>query len=307
MALFSKPEVTILKGSSDAAEYLRKLEGLLPKTSGELKEKIEKEIQIARAGIFGEETILYKLKNSGIDMIVLHDLFIEAGEKSAQIDYYVITPKINFILECKNLFGDIEINSKGDFIRTIQYGKKRYKEGIYSPVTQNERHMAVLKEKEKEGRGRLSELFINHTFESFYQSLVVLSNPKSVVNDRYAKKEIKQQIVRADQLISVMKQMIRETKQAAVSRKKMQSMAERVLSWNLEERKDYFAKYRQLYEEFQQEEVSQEEKTVIPEAECILCPKCGGNLVKRNGRYGAFYGCSSYPKCRYTLAVKEKS
>ena len=228
MALFSKPEVTILKGSSDAAEYLTKLEGLLPKTSGGLKEKIEKEIQIARAGIFGEETILYELKNSGIDMIVLHDLFIEAGEKSAQIDYYVITPKINFILECKNLFGDIEINSKGDFIRTIQYGKKRYKEGIYSPVTQNERHMAVLKEKEKEGRGRLSELFINHTFESFYQSLVVLSNPKSVVNDRYAKKEIKQQIVRADQLISVMKQMIRER------RNRRQFQEKRCRAWQKE-------------------------------------------------------------------------
>ncbi len=30
------------------------------------------------------------------------------------------------------------------------------------------------------------------------------------------------------------------------------------------------------------------------------CPKCGGNLVLRNGKYGAFYGCSNYPKCKYT-------
>ena len=29
------------------------------------------------------------------------------------------------------------------------------------------------------------------------------------------------------------------------------------------------------------------------------CPKCGGQLVKRNGKYGTFYGCSNYPKCRY--------
>lgn len=31
-----------------------------------------------------------------------------------------------------------------------------------------------------------------------------------------------------------------------------------------------------------------------------VCPWCGSELVKRNGKYGAFMGCSSYPKCRYT-------
>lgn len=31
-----------------------------------------------------------------------------------------------------------------------------------------------------------------------------------------------------------------------------------------------------------------------------ICPRCGGNLVKRNGKYGNFYGCSNYPKCKFT-------
>lgn len=30
-----------------------------------------------------------------------------------------------------------------------------------------------------------------------------------------------------------------------------------------------------------------------------FCPKCGGTLVKRNGKYGLFIGCSNYPKCKY--------
>ncbi|WP_261133942.1 NERD domain-containing protein [Bacillus sp. Marseille-Q3570] len=30
------------------------------------------------------------------------------------------------------------------------------------------------------------------------------------------------------------------------------------------------------------------------------CPKCGGQLKERNGKYGLFKGCSNYPKCRYT-------
>lgn len=29
------------------------------------------------------------------------------------------------------------------------------------------------------------------------------------------------------------------------------------------------------------------------------CPKCGGELVKRTGKYGSFIGCSNYPKCSY--------
>jgi len=32
-----------------------------------------------------------------------------------------------------------------------------------------------------------------------------------------------------------------------------------------------------------------------------ICPKCGGKLVDRTGKYGDFIGCSNYPKCRYTL------
>lgn len=30
------------------------------------------------------------------------------------------------------------------------------------------------------------------------------------------------------------------------------------------------------------------------------CPLCGGELVRRNGRFGAFFGCSNYPRCRFT-------
>lgn len=32
----------------------------------------------------------------------------------------------------------------------------------------------------------------------------------------------------------------------------------------------------------------------------MLCPRCGGELVHRKGKYGEFYGCSGFPACRYT-------
>lgn len=30
------------------------------------------------------------------------------------------------------------------------------------------------------------------------------------------------------------------------------------------------------------------------------CPKCGKDLVLRNGRYGQFWGCTGFPECKYS-------
>ncbi|MBW2999598.1 topoisomerase DNA-binding C4 zinc finger domain-containing protein, partial [Candidatus Woesearchaeota archaeon] len=35
------------------------------------------------------------------------------------------------------------------------------------------------------------------------------------------------------------------------------------------------------------------------------CPKCSKPLVLRKSIYGSFYGCSGYPKCRYTEKIEE--
>lgn len=39
----------------------------------------------------------------------------------------------------------------------------------------------------------------------------------------------------------------------------------------------------------------------------IGCPKCGSFLEIRNGRYGLYYGCSAYPKCRYTQSLETRA
>lgn len=46
--------------------------------------------------------------------------------------------------------------------------------------------------------------------------------------------------------------------------------------------------------------VSQEEKQQHIEDLQTKCPYCGKPLVLRNGKYGQFWGCSAYPKCRFT-------
>lgn len=40
-----------------------------------------------------------------------------------------------------------------------------------------------------------------------------------------------------------------------------------------------------------------------PATEVKICPRCGGFLKKRNGRYGVFWGCTGYPECKYTQNI----
>ncbi|GAE04304.1 restriction endonuclease [Paenibacillus sp. JCM 10914] len=42
---------------------------------------------------------------------------------------------------------------------------------------------------------------------------------------------------------------------------------------------------------------AEESATAVEKREC---PRCGHTLLLRNGPSGSFYGCSSFPKCRYT-------
>ena len=39
----------------------------------------------------------------------------------------------------------------------------------------------------------------------------------------------------------------------------------------------------------------------------MTCPKCdNGLMIERKGKYGAFLGCSNYPKCKHTMKIKSK-
>ena len=45
-----------------------------------------------------------------------------------------------------------------------------------------------------------------------------------------------------------------------------------------------------------EEEKEKPEPTVVEDRKC---PKCGSDLHIKQGRYGKFIGCSSYPKCKH--------
>ena len=36
------------------------------------------------------------------------------------------------------------------------------------------------------------------------------------------------------------------------------------------------------------------------------CSRCDGSLIKRRGQFSMFYGCSNYPKCRFTKKINKR-
>jgi len=48
------------------------------------------------------------------------------------------------------------------------------------------------------------------------------------------------------------------------------------------------------------------EKIAVEKTE-LKCPECGRDLVIRMSRYGKFYACSGFPKCKYTASLEKPS
>ncbi len=59
--------------------------------------------------------------------------------------------------------------------------------------------------------------------------------------------------------------------------------------------KDFYYPFMDKIEDGKKNIVSQK----VHEKTGQSCPKCGGELVKKNSRYGEFIACNNYPKCKY--------
>lgn len=252
MALFNKLDKPIfLKEESELKHYILKLKELYSKAEGHLKDKLEREIKIASLGEIGENNIAFELKNSNIPMYVLHDVNLEIDGLSAQIDYIVVTRKVTYIIECKNLVGNIEIDSQGNFIRTYNFNGRFIKEGIYSPITQNERHLEVIKRLRKASKSNIvTKMLFEKFFDENYKSIVVLANPKTFLNYKYAKKEVKDKVIRADQLVNFIKKTNEKSTLASLDDNNLKKIAERILSYHKADKMSYLKKYQGFLEEY---------------------------------------------------------
>lgn len=245
MGLFSKmKEPIFLKETSNAEYQIQKLMEIEPLLDEQGKSIIRQDIRYLEYGLDGEKNIAFELKNSHMPMYILHDIYLEYNGLSAQIDYLVFTRKICFVIECKNLYGNIEIDNSGNFIRTIEFGGKRKREGIYSPITQNQRHLELMKNIEFENQGNfITKLMVDKHFEDCNKSVIVLANPKTILDCKFAPKEIKRKVVRSDGLVKYIKDICAESKEKEKSDAGMLEWAQSYLNISKTINVDYTSKY----------------------------------------------------------------
>lgn len=263
-SLFSKNNLdkpVVFKDSSDNGQ-IEKLENLLlQKQYSDFRQQIEDDILKIKSGYYGENQVKYYLKNSGMPMYILHDVYFEYDDDTkSQIDFLVITRKNIFVIECKNFSysSKITVDENGQFI-ILQ--KDNTQQSIRNPIEQNRIHIEVL--------GKLFPKIRKICFP-----LVVFANENSILDYSKAPDEIRNHIVRADNLVSYIKKINRNSRISELSDLKMKEYAEYFLEKNKKNPTDYTAKYSvSLPEKPAPAKKQSPVKTTEQEIRCI-CPNC---------------------------------
>lgn len=94
------------------------------------------------AGRKGERQVSARLAKLPDDAIVLNDVHVMAGSRSAQIDHMVISPKGIFVLESKRWRGRIEGDERAAIWRQVRPDGRHVK--LHNPVRQSQRHAEML-------------------------------------------------------------------------------------------------------------------------------------------------------------------
>ena len=232
-----KQPIFVKEFMSENSQLVELSELVLKLKPSSKKEMVERDIAYLKQGIEGEKNVAFELKNAFLPILCLHDIRLEYEGYVAQFDFIVISSKFICILETKKLNGDIEITGDGDFIRTIKgyNGRIIKKEGMYSPISQNERHVNILKEILTK-----NELIINLPVKS----LVVMANPKTILNKDKCSKAIQTSIYKYDQIITFLK---RHQEDKTIDKGNLEINMYKISDYLLENNKplkmDYLAKY----------------------------------------------------------------
>ncbi len=225
----------------------------------------------------GENKVSFILYSLPEDFLVLDDVIIpdqvtDPNKKfTTQIDHVVVSPFGIFVIETKNYSGWIFGKEKSE--RWKETFKTTDGHFFYNPVKQNWGHAYALAE------------HLKLTIRVF-KPIVVFSNECELHVDTTTP------VVYMSQL----KELILNFTQEIIPRRDVALIFDRL------------SRLKLIGEEIEEEHVQSigerfvERETTMRQGKC---PRCGGELKLRNGKYGAFYGCANYPKCRFTCDLQE--
>lgn len=230
----------------------------------------------------GEHRVHDILSSLSKEYHVLDDVVLKTENGTTQIDHVVISKFGVFAIETKNYRGDIygDDNRKEWtqlIVTKVTYQKKWWKtytyvtkNHFYNPVKQSVGHALRIK--------KLLSTFSNLKIVPIvvFTGDAVLSNVESNHHVIYEKSLL--EVIYGYQTIYLKDDDVRTVLEIIKSGNLRESVSDRQHVKNL--------------------------KTTAKEVNATIksgiCPKCGGYLVERSGKYGHFYGCSNYPKCKFT-------
>jgi hypothetical protein len=201
---------------------------------------------------------------------IMNDLLIHhANGHTSQIDHVVVSEYGIFVIETKNYSGWIYGGANSEYWTQNIYGKKYQ---LYNPIQQNQGHVRALRRILKD---LPSDMFIS----------IVAFSRRATLKNRYL-----DNVVYWNQINRVIQSYSQKRMSAEQVQRTFNTLQE-ANNTSKDSRKQHVHNVRgQIYKNY----------VAVSNG---YCPRCGGKLVLRSGQYGNFYGCSNYPRCRYTHPV----
>ncbi len=204
---------------------------------------------------------------------ILKDVTLPTEDGTTQIDHIIVSRYGIFVIETKNYKGWIFGSEHQKRWTQSIYGKKN---SFQNPLHQNYKHTKTLQ--------KLLDLDDDKIF-----SVIVF------VGESTFKTDMPDNVVRPRGLLKF----IKTYKKVVFTLRKMENIIE-----SIEHAR--FSKSFRTYREHVDNLKRKNSKGSTPHKnKDLVCPRCGNNLVIRAAKKGQnignkFYGCKSYPKCRYT-------
>ncbi|WAH37044.1 NERD domain-containing protein [Alicyclobacillus dauci] len=202
--------------------------------------------------------------------IVLNDLLIpNAKSKSgtSQIDHVVVSQYGVFVIETKNYSGQIRGKEADAQWTQVNY---RRKDRLSNPLRQNYGHTQAIKE------------LLGESLSSKVVPIVAFTGNAELMVDVKPGTHL----IYTRNLVTT----IRQYNQVVLSAEEAKQIIKKLRAVHIADRVQ-----RQIHTKNIKSALSNERET----ARNGICPKCGGKIVQRNGKYGPFKSCSNFPKCRY--------
>lgn len=211
--------------------------------------------------------LLYSLMLSKRKYTIYNDLLFNFENGSVQIDHLIISPYGVFVIETKNYSGTIVGYEESN--KFTQYVGKQKNE-FYSPIKQNRGHIYKLKSILGDYPYTSVVVFLGG-IKLKVDSNTFVGTPLNSVS--YIKSF--RDVVLTDEELDELDDKI--------------SKALESCDYTIREHVANINEKKAAYE------------TALNDG---VCPLCGSPLVLRHGKYGDFYGCSSYPKCKFKRSTK---